>query len=116
MIILATIAAGGLGSVLRFWLGQVISAKSRTQIPFGIILINLLGSFGLGFFTHLQMMNPAVATIISTGFFGAFTTFSTFSVEAIQLLLDDNLKAAFIYVIISISSCMIAFLAGISLE
>ncbi|ALC80575.1 MULTISPECIES: fluoride efflux transporter CrcB [Bacillus] len=116
MMILAVMAAGGLGSALRFWLGQLISSKKYyTQIPIAILLINVLGSFGLGIFTYLQMTHPALITIISTGFFGAFTTFSTFSVEAIQLFMDHKVKEAFVYILLSVFGCLLAYAAGFSI-
>lgn len=116
MIILAAMAAGGLGSATRFWLGQLFISKNfHTKIPIGILFINTLGSFGLGVFTQLHVTDPAFITIISTGFFGAFTTFSTFSVEAIQLLIDRKAKEAFVYVLLSIVGCVAAFFAGYSL-
>jgi CrcB protein len=119
MIVLATITAGGLGAVLRFWLGQLFGLKmieSYTPIPVGILLINVLGSFGLGMFTHFHLANDTIVTIISTGFFGGFTTFSTFSVEAVQLIIDRKEKEAAVYVLLSIAGSAAAFWAGVSIS
>ncbi|MCG8395946.1 fluoride efflux transporter CrcB [Bacillus atrophaeus] len=116
MTIAGICIAGGIGSVLRFWLGQMISAKRNSfSIPIGILTINILGAFGLGVFTALNVTNPSVSTIISTGFFGAFTTFSTFSVEAVQLLLEKRVKESLLYTVITLCGCLVAFWCGIAL-
>nr|WGD97583.1 CrcB family protein [Bacillus safensis] len=83
MIVFYTAVAGGMGSALRFFLSQSIQKnKFHTRFPYSIILINLLGAAGLGLLTGAVTDNDPLLMIIGTGFFGGFTTFSTFSVEA----------------------------------
>ncbi|KMM63574.1 camphor resistance protein CrcB [Bacillus glycinifermentans] len=105
--------AGGLGSVLRFWLGNLISSILQgAPFPVSIMLINILGSFMLGIFTSFNMQNQMLSIIIGTGFFGGFTTFSTFSVEAVQLLAEKRLKAGAAYILITMICCIGGFWAG----
>ncbi|MBU8787888.1 MULTISPECIES: fluoride efflux transporter CrcB [Bacillus] len=107
------VIAGGLGSVLRFWLGHFISSRSQgAPFPVSIMLINILGSLMLGIFTALDMQNQMLSIIIGTGFFGGFTTFSTFSVEAVQLLAEKRLKAGAAYILMTMICCIGGFWAG----
>lgn len=105
--------AGGIGSVLRFWLGNIIGSKFKNAcIPASILIINILGSFMLGIFVSLDIQQQMLSTVIGTGFFGGFTTFSTFSVEAVQLLVEKRLKAGAAYIILTMACCVGGFWAG----
>lgn len=105
--------AGGLGAMLRFWLGNVITAKAKgLSLPIGILTVNILGALGLGIFTGLHVTNASASLIISTGFFGAFTTFSTFSVESVQLLLDKHVMKSILYIALTLCGSLLAFWCG----
>ena len=81
---------GALGALLRYGFSFL---PSLGGIPMGTLLVNLLGSFVLGFLTALlltQNMSPALKTGLTTGFLGAFTTFSTFTVESATLLQEQS--------------------------
>ncbi|MDR4434567.1 fluoride efflux transporter CrcB [Bacillus tequilensis] len=105
--------AGGLGAMLRFWLGNVITAKAKgLSLPIGILTVNILGALGLGIFTGLHVTNASASLIISTGFFGAFTTFSTFSVESVQLLLDKHVMKCILYIALTLCGSLLAFWCG----
>ncbi|KAA6453504.1 fluoride efflux transporter CrcB [Bacillus swezeyi] len=105
--------AGGIGSVLRFWLGNIIMSRlPHPRIPVSIMLINILGSFALGLFVSLGIDNQVLSIVVGTGFFGGFTTFSTFSIEAVELLTAKRLKAAAAYILLTMVCCIGGFWAG----
>ena len=93
---------GALGSVSRFLLGPALQRLLDTTFPVGTLFINVTGSLILGFVTRLAIegvhVTPEARAFIAVGFCGGFTTFSTFSYEAIQLLEDGAGWRAFLYV------------------
>src|SRR4051812_18991785 len=98
-----TIGCGGfLGANARYSLGLAIASMWGTSFPWGTLLINVSGSFVLGFFLTLVVKkvsgSPALRSFVATGFMGAFTTFSTFSYETTQLLLAGSQLSAVTYV------------------
>lgn len=88
------VGAGGiLGAVLRFLVNQAIDAET---FPFGTLTVNVVGSFALGFVVFLQVGSAALL-FIGTGVCGSFTTFSTFSVDTVQLAEGGDQTAAATY-------------------
>ena len=115
---LVAIAIGGaLGAVARFSLGNVINDLVGTQFPYGILLVNVLGSLLIGVFFELlvedTLFPPVYRSVIIVGFLGAFTTFSTFSMQVVGLLETGRFSAAAIYTIASVALSMIAVIIGI---
>ena len=85
---LAIFLGGGFGASARFALSQYVSQHFTTTVPMGTFLENILGSFLLGFFFHLfeTILVPVyVRSFITIGFIGAFTTFSTYTLETVLL-------------------------------
>lgn len=111
---------GSLGAIARYLLGLVVMKKySHPQIPMAMVVVNVLGSFGLGaffalYFQQIPLMVPGDGwfLILGTGFFGAFTTFSTFSVEAIELLQKHYYKQLVVYVSLSLLGSIVSFGLG----
>jgi CrcB protein len=95
---------GFFGSISRFALGEWI--HSYNGFPIGTLFINLLGCFVLGWFIPYMKQKKAgkeyLLLLISTGFIGSFTTFSTFSVESLHLIENNDFIEAFIYVYTSV--------------
>lgn len=86
---------GGLGAVSRFYLSSFISSKFNIVFPLGTFVVNVLGSFVMGFFAYLSenfLVSSDVRAFVMIGFIGAFTTFSTFSLESLNLLRDGEIK------------------------
>ncbi|AOM84160.1 fluoride efflux transporter CrcB [Salisediminibacterium beveridgei] len=118
-----TALGGGLGAVARFHLGVLIKRQiSQEGLPNAMLIVNVLGSFGLGLMMGLLFDGvvasdsvPLVFYFGGTGFWGAFTTYSTFSVEAIQLIKKKAFGPACLYVILSIAGSFVAFLLGVFL-
>jgi fluoride exporter len=115
MVYLFVGIGGAIGSILRYLISYV-SLPVWNGFPGGTVIINLLGAFILGWFASrvapLENINPAVKTGLSTGIIGSFTTFSTLSLETIQLMEEAKWGWFIIYVLISIFGGLILTAAG----
>ncbi|PFO08502.1 fluoride efflux transporter CrcB [Bacillus sp. AFS076308] len=104
MNLLAVGIGGFFGAIFRYLIGKIIPVPSG--FPLGTLVINLLGCLFLSwFFTNTlkrRNINPILKLAIGTGFTGAFTTFSTFSVETLNLVKNHQITMAIIYVVLSI--------------
>lgn len=98
------VAIGGFfGAISRFLLSKWIGQLTKQQFPFATFLINSSASFLLGAFLA-STSSANFHYLIASGFLGAFTTFSTFSYEAVTLLLEQKIKRALLY--IGLSTCI----------
>jgi CrcB protein len=106
MNLFALIIGGFLGTISRYELGRVILPLSN-GFPLGTMIINLLGCLFLGWFLTITLIRwnirPEIRLGIGTGFTGAFTTFSTFSIETITLIQKHHVELAIVYMVISIA-------------
>jgi CrcB protein len=85
MVEIGWLAAGGfLGAVARYAVSSFVSVRCPTKLPLGTMLVNLVGSFLLGWLTG-GGLNEQMGLFLGTGFMGAFTTFSTFKLESLTL-------------------------------
>jgi len=109
---------GGLGSVVRFGLGNWISTLHSIQFPFGTLIVNVLACFILGgvigLTDHKPFFTPDVRLFWTVGFCGGFSTFSTFSNETIELLQRGLTLNAFLYIALSLLLCLAATFGGMS--
>jgi CrcB protein len=103
---------GALGSIVRFAIGKTISENSKLNFPFGTFIINSSGAFLLGIVSSISL-SKNVALLISYGFLGAYTTFSTFMYEGFNLVQENEKLNAFIYITGSIIAGIIGFILGI---
>ncbi|MBE4906816.1 CrcB family protein [Bacillus luteolus] len=104
MIILIGLG-GSFGALCRYIIALRVTNKSNQVFPLATFIINSSGSFLLGVLGALYMSDLLaewVWYLVGIGFMGAYTTFSTFGVEAIQLLLQGNRKIASYYVLLSV--------------
>ena len=87
-------AGAAAGAWLRWWLGIVLNPVFPT-VPLGTFAANMLGGYlmglALGAFTSYQTLSPELRLLVTTGFLGGLTTFSTFSAEATTLLARQQL-------------------------
>jgi CrcB protein len=112
------VAAGGaLGSVARYWVGLFALPLSR-HLPWGTILINIVGSFAISFFGTVTLGSgryPASDTarlFFMVGVCGGFTTFSSFSLQTLDLLRSGASGRAMINVAASVLLCLGAVALG----
>jgi fluoride exporter len=118
MVYLWVAIGGALGSVARFWLGNAMVMVMGSEFPWGTLLINILGSFIISFFGMLtgsadRFPVPYEARIfVMVGICGGFTTFSSFSLQTIELAYAGQAGRAGIYVAISVILCLAACALG----
>jgi CrcB protein len=87
----AFVAAGAIGALLRYLIDGAIGDRTSGAFPWGTFVINITGSFLLGFLTGLALYHGFPDTprvVLGTGFCGAYTTFSTHTFETVRLLED----------------------------
>jgi fluoride exporter len=116
--LLAIALGGSFGAVFRFLVSSGMSQWLGREFPYGTLVVNILGSFLLGLLTEaLIVQRIAIAyeyrSAILVGFIGAFTTFSTFSLETLYLIEQGSLTKALVNIFISVSACILAVWLGL---
>jgi protein CrcB len=113
------IALGGaIGSVARALTTNVMIRLAGPHFPWGTILINVSGSFIIGFFGALTASDsrftahPDARAFVMVGICGGYTTFSSFSLQTLDLARDGKLAAAFANITLSVFLCLLAVTAG----
>jgi CrcB protein len=113
------IAVGGaLGSIARAWLALAVARITGPQFPWGTILINVIGSFVIGFFSTLTASGSRFAVpvdvraFVMVGICGGFTTFSSFSLQTLELVRDGRLAQALGNIVLSVVLCLSAVTVG----
>ena len=116
---LAVAAGGALGACLRYFIGGTVFARVRTPFPLATFVINITGSFIIGFFltlaTERMSMSPHLRLAIAVGFVGAYTTFSTFEYETMRLIEEGHLMHALLNVVLSVAVGFVSVWGGIAL-
>jgi len=110
---------GFLGANARYLLGGYISNRWGAAFPLGTFIINVTGSFILGFFMAFAADRPFVAPnarlLFAVGFVGAYTTFSTFEYETMRLIQERELLLATLNIVGSIFTGAVAVFGGFAL-
>jgi CrcB protein len=98
--------AAVVGALLRYWIGLAVGQWAHPDFPLATLMINLIGSFALAWLTTYvfkrKLLHSYLAAALGTGFVGAFTTFSTFSVETVNLIQASRWGAAILYIMLSL--------------
>ena len=114
---LAIALGGALGSVSRYWIAAWMVPWSRA-LPLGTIGINVAGSFIIGFFGTLTLAHGRFPVpegwrlLVMVGFCGGFTTFSSFSLQTLDLLRTGAVGRACVNVAASVVLCLLSVAAG----
>ncbi len=116
---LIVVALGGAcGAVTRFLVSSGLYQWLGRDFPYGTLVVNVVGSFLIGLLTealilHRISIGMEYRAAILVGFIGAFTTFSTFSLETFYLLEQGNLTKAALNVVVSVVGCLFAVWLGL---
>ena len=114
---LAIATGGALGALLRYWTSLAVHSKLGAGFPYGTLTVNVIGSLLMGFlyvwFVDRLAMGPAVRGFLFIGVLGAFTTFSTFSLETLNLIESGQPGKAMLNVVISVVVCVTAAGLGV---
>mgnify|MGYP003624584691 FL=1 len=118
MLQLILVAVGGaLGAVARYLMSGFVVNNTNHYLPLGTLTVNVLGSMLMGVCFVLIMeksqLPPASRQLLMVGFLGAFTTFSTFSLETLTLIQEGHILSAAIYILLSVLCCIAALGAGL---
>ena len=105
------VAVGGaVGAVLRFWSAEIIHVFFEKGFPLGTFFVNVLGSFLMGYLATLLFTetvgHSSLRSFLLIGLLGAFTTFSTFSLDTVELLTTGKLGLAAMNVTLSVVVCI----------
>jgi CrcB protein len=115
-ILLAVAAGSATGGVARFLVSGALQSRSPGAFPIGTLTVNVLGSFLLGVVARYAAMSPTfspeVRVLLGAGFCGGFTTFSTFSVETLELMQTGDYARAVGYVGLSVVASIAAAAIG----
>lgn len=114
------IALGGAGGALaRHWMTGLVHNSAKSHFPWGTLSVNVLGSFCIGVvyvvIVERGLIHPDWRSVAMVGFLGAFTTFSTFSLETITLLEAGRPALALGYVLFSVLVCIFSAWLAMSL-
>jgi CrcB protein len=108
---------GFLGSIARFWLGSYITYRMGARFPYGTFVINMSGSFLIGLIVTVlaerSHWSPNWLYLIPIGFIGAYTTFSTFELEAFRSVRAGDLLLTLLYVTLSVAVGFLAVWLGV---
>ncbi len=105
------------GGGMRYWISKLVQSCTVIAFPFGTMAVNVAGCLIIGFLSGLNWreggwMSPSAKLLLTTGFCGGFTTFSTFMNEGAGLMKEENYVYMMLYLFGSLALGLIAVLAG----
>jgi CrcB protein len=116
-VVLLIACGSALGGVLRHWMSGAIAARFGETFPWGTILVNVVGSVGIGVLAAWTdsariALSPDVRQFFMVGLFGGFTTFSSFSLQTLRFFHDGDWMRAAANVGFSVLLCLVAVALG----
>ena len=110
---------GAIGASLRFFSSSLIKTI-YPNFPLGTLFVNILGSFIIGYLmSYLENKNISkdfIRYFLIIGLLGSYTTFSTFSFDAVDLMNNRKFLLSFFYILISVSSCILFAFLGYNIN
>jgi CrcB protein len=116
--LIAVALGGSCGAVVRFLVSAGLYQWLGRGFPYGTLVVNVVGSFLIGLLTEALILQRIAITLeyraaILVGFIGAFTTFSTFSLETLYLIEEGSLTKAGLNIVVSVLGCLFAVWIGL---
>jgi fluoride exporter len=108
-----------IGGIARYWTGVAAARMAGESFPWGTLLINIIGSFVIGYFGTLSLpdgprpVSAGIRLFVLVGFCGGFTTFSSFSLQTVELIRDGEIGRAAAYIASSVVLCLLGTIIGI---
>ena len=115
MILIAIAVGGAIGALLRYALSNVAYRVLSAAFPWGTVMVNLSGAFAIGLLSALLdrvIVAPYVRTFLLIGLIGSFTTFSTYMIESVNLLQDQEYGLAALNIVLSTLLGLLLVFAG----
>ena len=117
-LLIAVAAGGALGAVGRFLVMSGVGHWVGIAFPWGTLVVNVIGSFALGALIEIMALawspSETLRAFLVVGVLGAFTTFSTFSLDVVVLMQRGEAISVALYVAASVFICVLALWAGMS--
>ena len=108
--------AGGIGSVARYLMSSFALRIFGMTYPYGTLSVNVVGSFLMGLIMESSLssstISPTLRLILTTGFLGGFTTYSSFNQETLQQLQSGDYQKTFLYILLMFVFCIAAGFSG----
>lgn len=107
----------GIGGVLRYWVSNIVYLMVSRQFPYGTLVVNITGCFFMGILFVLLLerfdgMGSPLRSFLLIGLLGGYTTFSSFSIETLNLFESGDWLGGFFNIFFSVTLCMIAAWLG----
>lgn len=108
---------GFLGAISRFLIASFVQKQVNIFFPIGTLSVNILGSFIIGFMAMFfqNIIEPQYKAFVMTGFLGALTTFSTFSLENVNMLQDGDYSRAALNITLNVTLTLASTITAIIL-
>ena len=117
-VVLVVGLGGAVGAILRWWVG-VLMSHLLAPVFLGTLVVNLAGSFLVGvlliWFQGKLPINDVLRTGIVVGLLGGFTTYSAFSMEAVNMMMAGFYGRASAYVVVTVAVCLVGTWTGVML-
>lgn len=116
MNVLLVALGGAIGAALRYLVGTSLAARLGPDFPWGTFFVNVTGSFLIGVVLLLVddgLLTPGARLFLAVGVLGGYTTFSTYSYEALRLMADGEVLKTLIYVFGQVFACLLGVYLGV---